>query len=101
MTTISWVQCPICGENDMEKRTADRAHRGLISCTNLECGSNGGTNFNGMWCDLPPPPWPYKRPGVPYFRADPDDPTVMIRDLDGVEERGQLVQGEFVPVGRL
>ena len=34
-----WVQCPICDEPDMNKVD------GLIRCTNLCCGSNGGTNF--------------------------------------------------------
>lgn len=38
-----WVKCPICGEDDMRKED------GIIRCTNLNCGSNGGTNFNGTF----------------------------------------------------
>lgn len=36
-----WVVCPICGESDM------RLEDGMINCTNLNCGSNGGSNFQG------------------------------------------------------
>lgn len=34
-----YVDCPICGESDMLKE------KSIITCTNLACGSNGGTNF--------------------------------------------------------
>lgn len=31
-------------------------------------------------------------PGVPYFRSHPDDPTLLIRWLNGVEEVGHFSQ---------
>lgn len=38
-----WVNCPICGDCDMEKtKDGDEGH--IIHCTNLECASNGGEN---------------------------------------------------------
>ena len=44
-----------------------------------------------------------RRPGVklrigkstPIFRADPTDPTQLVRVLDGKEERGVFVDGVF------
>jgi hypothetical protein len=33
--------------------------------------------------------------GVPLYRADPEDPTILIRELNGREERGTLADGEF------
>jgi hypothetical protein len=33
--------------------------------------------------------------GVPIYRADPNDPTILIRELNGRDERGTLVDGEF------
>lgn len=44
-----WVQCPICGENDM--RSEPDGKRAIISCVNLICGSNGGDNFSGLSSD--------------------------------------------------
>jgi hypothetical protein len=42
-----WVICPICGETDMERET-DAEGCAIISCVNHCCGSNGGTNFDGL-----------------------------------------------------
>ncbi len=33
--------------------------------------------------------------GVPKYRADPNDPTILIRELNGRDERGTLADGEF------
>jgi hypothetical protein len=38
-----WVNCPICGEPDMQQVT-DSEGNPLISCTNITCASNGGSN---------------------------------------------------------
>lgn len=35
-------------------------------------------------------------PGVPMFRADPDNPQLVLRVLDGKEERGTVRDGRFV-----
>ncbi|MGV3552277.1 hypothetical protein [Rhizobium sp.] len=37
-----------------------------------------------------------KSKNVPYYRADPNDPNVIIRELNGDTSRGRLVDGEFV-----
>lgn len=37
------------------------------------------------------------RKDVPVFFADPNEPSVLIRRLDGKEERGRIVAGAFVP----
>jgi hypothetical protein len=37
------------------------------------------------------------RKGVPIFFADPKEPSVLIRRLNGQEERGRIVGGAFVP----
>ncbi len=34
--------------------------------------------------------------GVPLYRADPENPTILIRELNGREERGTLADGEFI-----
>lgn len=34
---------------------------------------------------------------VPVFFADPREPSILIRRLDGHEERGKIVDGAFVP----
>lgn len=36
---------------------------------------------------------------VPVFRADPQEPSVLIRRLDDREERGRFIGKEFVPFG--
>jgi hypothetical protein len=58
MTRV-WVNCPICGEDGMRKELETDAEvadencsDGYITCTNLCCGSNGGSNFNAV----PKPP---------------------------------------------
>lgn len=33
--------------------------------------------------------------GVPIYRADLNDPTILIRELDGRQERGTFADGEF------
>jgi hypothetical protein len=33
--------------------------------------------------------------GVPKYRADPNDPTILIRELNGRDERGTLADGKF------
>jgi hypothetical protein len=33
--------------------------------------------------------------GIPKYRADPDDPAILIRELNGHDERGTLADGEF------
>jgi hypothetical protein len=33
--------------------------------------------------------------GIPIYHADPNDPTILIRELNGRDERGTLVDGEF------
>jgi hypothetical protein len=38
----AWVNCPICTEHGM------RYEKGLITCTNLQCRSNGGNNQAGV-----------------------------------------------------
>src|SRR6478752_3175300 len=38
----TWVTCPVCGESHM------RVENEVINCTNINCGSNGGTNFQGV-----------------------------------------------------
>lgn len=48
--TKTWVDCPICGEDDMAfvpEAQPTQEGQGYISCTNLNCGSNGGDNFAG------------------------------------------------------
>ena len=42
MTSRDWVDCPVCGEPDM------RLEDGVITCTNLSCASNGGSNHNNL-----------------------------------------------------
>ncbi|ELX11730.1 hypothetical protein Jab_1c03160 [Janthinobacterium sp. HH01] len=37
-------------------------------------------------------------PGTPVFRADPQDPNLLIRELDGRAERGYFRAGKFVAV---
>jgi hypothetical protein len=37
-----------------------------------------------------------EKPGVPLFRADPENPKVLIRSLDGEVERGTMRAGKFV-----
>jgi hypothetical protein len=32
---------------------------------------------------------------IPMYRADPNDPTILIRELNGRDERGTLTGGEF------
>jgi len=39
---LEWVNCPICGESDMEKTSKDG--HDLIFCVNHGCESNGGGN---------------------------------------------------------
>lgn len=34
-------------------------------------------------------------PGVPIFYADREDPEVIIREMDGILERGRIVNGAF------
>ena len=33
--------------------------------------------------------------GVPIYRVDPSDPTILIRELNGCDERGTLTDGKF------
>ena len=33
--------------------------------------------------------------GVPIYRADPNDPAILIRELNGRHERGRFARGEF------
>jgi rubrerythrin len=42
-----WVDCPVCGESDM-RREADEEDNVIITCTNHECGSNGGSNWSAF-----------------------------------------------------
>jgi hypothetical protein len=46
-TTRDWVRCPICGELDMRQET-DADGQAIISCVNLVCASNGGSNASGL-----------------------------------------------------
>jgi hypothetical protein len=41
----------------------------------------------------------HHRKGVPVFVADAQDPSILIRKVDGREERVRLVDGTFVPAG--
>jgi hypothetical protein len=34
--------------------------------------------------------------GVPRYKADPDDPTLIVRTLNGKVERGHMRAGKFV-----
>lgn len=36
-----------------------------------------------------------KKRGIPYYSVDEHDPAVIVRSLDGVEERGRMVEGTF------
>ena len=36
--------------------------------------------------------------GTPVFRADPRDPSLVVRTLNGETTRGRFVQGKFVAV---
>ncbi len=38
--------------------------------------------------------------GVPLFHADPDDPNILVRILDGERVRGTFVGGKFVKAGK-
>ena len=46
----------------------------------------------------------FKKPGirlprrryVPLYRADPNEPNILIRELNGREERGTMLDGQFV-----
>ncbi len=49
-----WVNCPICGEPDMQS-TADDGGQ-IIECTNLCCASNGGDNKSAMKREQAPKP---------------------------------------------
>jgi hypothetical protein len=42
-----WVDCPICGDSDMQRETDQEGHS-IINCVNTNCGSNGGDNFNAI-----------------------------------------------------
>lgn len=46
-----WVNCPICGEPDMEKSFHGEENDPIIECTNHECASNGGTNMSAIECE--------------------------------------------------
>lgn len=37
-----------------------------------------------------------RKPGVPRFYADAKNPAMVVRDLDGVRQRGTFVDGRFV-----
>ncbi|MQA22535.1 hypothetical protein [Rugamonas rivuli] len=37
-------------------------------------------------------------PGTPVFRADPQDPNLVIRELDGRAVRGYFKAGKFVAI---
>jgi len=37
-----------------------------------------------------------RQAGIPIFRADPRDPALIVRVLDGVTTLGRFVQGKFV-----
>ncbi len=37
------------------------------------------------------------RKGVPLFRVDAENPQVLIRELDGLLDRGSIVDGKFIP----
>lgn len=43
----AWVDCPVCGEPDM-RLEADSEDNAIITCTNHNCGSNGGTNWSAF-----------------------------------------------------
>lgn len=43
-----WADCPICGEPDMPSKPEGDEGGRIIACVNLNCGSNGGYNFNGV-----------------------------------------------------
>lgn len=36
--------------------------------------------------------------GVPRFRADPTQPGMLVRELNGTVQRGRIVNGSFAPV---
>jgi len=41
-----WVNCPVCGESDMQKVREGEGF--LIFCTNTRCASNGGDNISAL-----------------------------------------------------
>ena len=45
-TQPEWVNCPICGDPDMQK--VPEGEEFLISCVNTACASNGGTNTSAL-----------------------------------------------------
>lgn len=38
--------------------------------------------------------------GVPLYHADPDQPDLLVREIDGKRDRGKFVNGRFRKVGR-
>lgn len=43
-----WVKCPVCGEPDMQSVPEGDEDGKIISCTNLACASNGGSNCSAL-----------------------------------------------------
>jgi hypothetical protein len=39
-------------------------------------------------------------PGVAVYHADPDDPNLLVRVIDGKEDRGKFVKGHFRKTSR-
>jgi hypothetical protein len=37
-----------------------------------------------------------RRRNVPLYRADPNEPNILIRELNGREERGTMSEGQFI-----
>ncbi len=60
--TTGWVTCPICGCSDMPWSSEGDDGGGIIICSNLACGSNGGDNFDSV--ELPQQPLLQERPAT-------------------------------------
>lgn len=51
MSKTEWKPCPICGAPDMRhepETSLDDEEVYIVTCTNLSCASNGGTNAHAL-----------------------------------------------------
>jgi len=85
-TTVSFASVTVVG------RSPTRA----VAEQNIKAGQEA---FKQMLQALQKPGVVLRRKrGVPLYRASDDDPSILIRELDGREERVKLVDGKFVAV---
>lgn len=48
MTKREWKPCPVCGAPDMRHEPEGDEGNVIVTCTNLSCASNGGTNAHAL-----------------------------------------------------